>query len=568
MKFNEVLNKYIELIGCSSKLLAENSGLSDSIICRYRNGNRIPNENNLKKISLALEKISNQKYEHKKILEDFYKSENIYDIDFSIIKNNLNKLINELSINVSEMAKYLNFDASYLSRIRKGERVPSNKEEFVNSLATFIYKKYYVNNQNKVLLSSITNSENKNITIDTLKKWLTNNSNKENGSVEIDDFLKKLDEFDLNDYIKVINFDKLKIPTIPFYKCKNKNYYGIEEMKQGELDFFKTTVLSKNKNDIYMCSDMPMEDMAKDIEFGKKWMFAIAASIKKGLHLNIIHNLDRPFNEMMLGLESWIPIYMTGQVSPFYLKNTTNAVYQHLNYVSGVAALTGECISGHHDSGKYYITSKDEEIKYYQKKITNLFKIASPLMEIYRKEKSSEYKKFHSNQNQIETNRERILSSLPLFTINDDILITILKNNNINDEDIKLILDYRKEEEKATNSVLEKNTITDIIPKINKEYFQNNELYLNLNDIFYDKKIKYDYNSFTQHLNLTKEYAKKQKNYILKINNQETFKNINITILKDTLVIITKSNDPVIQFVIKHPKLVHAIENFSPLVKE
>lgn len=105
MKFNEVLNKYIELIGCSSKLLAENSGLSDSIICRYRNGNRIPNENNLKKISLALEKISNQKYEHKKILEDFYKSENIYDIDFSIIKNNLNKLINELSINV---VKWLN----------------------------------------------------------------------------------------------------------------------------------------------------------------------------------------------------------------------------------------------------------------------------------------------------------------------------------------------------------------------------------------------------------------------------------------------------------------------------
>ena len=74
MKFNEVLNKYIELIGCSSKLLAENSGLSDSIICRYRNGSRIPNENNLKKISLALEKISNQEYEHKKILKTIKKS--------------------------------------------------------------------------------------------------------------------------------------------------------------------------------------------------------------------------------------------------------------------------------------------------------------------------------------------------------------------------------------------------------------------------------------------------------------------------------------------------------------
>ena len=97
-------------------------------------------------------------------------------------------------------------------------------------------------------------------------------------------------------------------------------------MKKGELDFFKATVLSKSMEDVFMCSDMPMEDMAKDLDFGKKWMFAIAMSLKKELHLNIIHNLDRPFNEMMLGLESWIPIYMTSQISPYYLKEVKNSL--------------------------------------------------------------------------------------------------------------------------------------------------------------------------------------------------------------------------------------------------
>lgn len=48
---------------------------------------------------------------------------------------------------------------------------------------------------------------------------------------------------------------------------------------------------------------------------------------------------------MMLGLESWIPIYMTGQVSPYYLKGVQNTVYCHFHYVSGAAALTGECIT-------------------------------------------------------------------------------------------------------------------------------------------------------------------------------------------------------------------------------
>ena len=31
----------------------------------------------------------------------------------------------------------------------------------------------------------------------------------------------------------------------------------------------------------------------EDIDFGKKWMFAIAMTLKKGANLDIIHNLDR-----------------------------------------------------------------------------------------------------------------------------------------------------------------------------------------------------------------------------------------------------------------------------------
>ena len=179
---------------------------------------------------------------------------------------------------------------------------------------------------------------------------------------KIDTFLNNLDNFNLDTYIKAIHFNEMKVPFVPFYKSGSKNYYGIDEMKQGELDFFKATVLSKSNEPVFMCSDMPMEDMAEDVDFGKKWMFAIAMTLKRGLHLNIIHNLDRPFNEMMLGLESWIPIYMTGQVSPYYLTGVQNSVYCHFNYVSGTVALTGECIKGYHNKGKYHLTSNKTDV--------------------------------------------------------------------------------------------------------------------------------------------------------------------------------------------------------------
>ena len=40
------------------------------------------------------------------------------------------------------------------------------------------------------------------------------------------------------------------------------------------------------------------------------------------------------------------------------------------------------------------------------------------------------------------------------------------------------------------------------------------------------------------------------------------------TIINNKYVIISKNANPVIHFVIKHPKLVEAIDNFNPLVKE
>ena len=563
MKFNELLNKYMDLINCNSKTLAKEASLSETAISRYKKGLRTPNEESIKKISKALETLSNQKYKEKLIENEFKNTLNTTEIDFEIVKNNLNKIISTLNINVGELAKYLNFDASYLSRIRKGERIPSNKEDFINSTATFISKKY---NNDEYQTSLALLLEKEKINVEDIKNWIY--SSKQNKENEITVFLKKMDSFNLNDYIKAIKFDELKVPNIPFYKEKTKNYYGLEEMKIGELNFFKSTVLSKSKEDIFMCSDMPMEDMAEDIEFGKKWMFAIAMSLKKGLHLNIIHNLDRPFNEMMLGLESWIPIYMTGQVSPYYFSEIKNTVYNHLNYTSGSTALIGESIKGFHDKGKYYLTTNKKEVNYYKEKTKLILEKARPLMEIYKENDKDKYNLFLLNDLKINSNRERILSSLPLFTISEDLLIGILKKNSINKNDIEKLLNYKKEEEKNTKLILKTNTITDTIYNINKDDFNNDEVYLTFNNMFFNKKIKYTFDEYSKHLKSTIQFAEKNTNYNLKINDYKIFNNITIYIVKNNYVVISKDNNQTIQFVIKHPKLMSAIENFNPLIKE
>ena len=575
MNFKEVLNKYLKELDCSSKKLSNESGLSESVISRYRSGERTPvkNSEQLNKLTNALFNIAKDnnknKYTFDKIESDFNSTLASDDFDYTTFSNNLNTLITSLNINTHEMSKYIVFDASHISRIRYGKAKPSNPVEFSNKICSYILNRYKnpddINNLMMIIGCKKSDLSNEKI-YSTLFNWLTSEIVPVKN--QISDFLHHLDSFNLDDYIKVIKFDELKVPSIPFYKAKTKHYYGIEEMKQGELNFFKGTVLSKSKEDIFMCSDMPMEDMAKDIDFGKKWMFAIAMCLKKGHHLNIIHNLDRPFNEMMLGLESWIPIYMTGQISPYYLSNLKNNIYNHLNYVSAAAALSGECINGFHNKGMYYLTTNKNEIEYYKEKSDLLLKKAKPLMEIYRESNIKEYHLFLKKDENIECDRTRYISSLPLFTISDELLIKILKRNKLTKEEIDKIIKYKNNEFKYMNSILKKNKVFDYIYVIKEDEFISDTPSLLLNNLFIDKTINYTYKEYIEHLKLTNEYAKNNKNYNILTEKDKTFKNITITILKNNHVIISKNSNPTIHFVIRHPKLVAAIESFNPLVKE
>ena len=552
MDFKDKLNYYIKQLNITSKQLSNKSNISESVISRYKKGERTPliNSNQLNNLINALNNINIEKNqpikENIKIeLEQLIKNKDNFNYD------NLNTLINELNININKMAKYINFDQSHISRIRYGKSKPRDPINLAIKIENYIKEKHS-SQIDKDKLKSILKEQ-------SIESYLTNTNKQDQ---KIISFLEKFNDFNLNDYIKEIKFDELKIPNIPFYKAKTKNYYGIEEMKQGELDFFKTTVLSKTKKDIFMYSNMPMEDMAKDIDFGKKWMFAIACCLKKGLHLNIIHNLDRPYNEMMLGLQSWIPIYMTGQVSPYYFKNNKNNIYNQIDYTSEVAALSGECINGSHDLGKYYLTTNKKEVEYYNKKTNLLLKKANPLMEIYKENNTEDFKNFLKSSYKIKTKRTRIYSSLPLFTIEDDTLKDILINNKLKEEEIDKIIKYKHEEEKDMNEILKDNIINDIITKLNKDETIN----LSLENIF-SNDIKYNYNDYLKHYEQTIKYQEKNNNYKVTIANNKPFNNITIIILENNYVILTKSKNPTIHFVIKHEKLVDAISNYNPLVK-
>ena len=575
MTFSEKMNEYIELIGCSAKELSDASLISPAVISRYRNGERIPKYpseqfNALVAGIYILSKDKNIDLKQDVIKEDLLETLGVSDIDFETFRENFNVLISTLNINVAELARYIGYDSSYLSKIRSGSRKPQNIGDFISAICKYVSINYSDStNTQKIAYMIDENSStlNNEELINSLSHWLSKVDAIEYSS-PTESFLSKLDEFDLNEYIKAIHFDTLKVPTIPVSLPKSKSYFGLNGFKDSQIDTIKAIALSKSRNDLYFYSNMSMVEASKDMDFTKKFMFGLAACMKKGIHINIIHNLDRPFKELMLGLEGWLPLYMTGLITPHYLKNNANDLFSHLTCTNGNVSLNGYYATGNINNAVFYMTNKKEEISNYVENTKTVWKKSMPLMDIYNAERKADFAKLFEKYKKIKEDRLNIFATLPFYTMSEKLLDKILSRNNIDEIDKNMISSHLKEEKERIISILKDCSFNDEITIVSKDEFEKAPVSLSLSYIFYDKKIQYSYEEYLEHIEDIKRFAKENANYTFKESNRSPFKNINLSIINGKCVIISKENAPSIHFVIYHPKLVDAIEKFEIPLKD
>ena len=569
MNFQECLNNYIIQIRCNGKELARNSKISETVISRYRKGERAPSADSeyLKKLSDGIIKTAAEKgirdFKADKVLQTLRESLEDNRDEPAFNSQKLDILLRELDINISRIAAFLHYDPSYLSKIRTGKRNPAHQQQFIEKICEYVASNYKDEQDRKKVTYLIQCNEDE-ITDSSLyrkklREWLS--SSKPEDVDYVSGFLRKVDSFNLDDYIRVIHFDSFKVPKVPFQLPVSRHYYGLKEMREGELDFLKHTVLSKSMKPLYICSDMPVEDMAADKDFAKKYMFGLAMVLKKGLHIHIIHDVERPMKDMMLGLENWVPLYMTGQISPYYLKGVQNRVYSHLHYCSGQVAMTGDCISGHHDLAHYYLTSRKEEVSISQKNMEFLLKKAHPLMDIYREERKKELHASLLENAGKEGRRRRVLAVPDLGVLPKKLLEEILERNHVSADDKTTIIEYYRRDRECLETVLKHSIVEDEVSEILEEEYGKYPPVLPIAECFLEKDIHLTYEEYLACIKAGRDYAKANENYQFNLTKIKGFHNIQITCFEGKWCMISKNRAPAIHFVIHHPKLRYALEN-------
>ena len=577
MTFPELLGQYLQELDCTGKELAEISGIDPSVISRYRSGARFPlvDSDSFERLCYGLSALAEERnrpdiFEPDGVRESLLSVLPHSEIELESSLEKLRLLMRLAGVSQRGLAQGMHLDSSTVSRVLSGEHAPRSIDEFFHGATQHILDTASDRLPELGELTGIAPEElgDPKRGVSALYEWVTlEGFSPKSVSQPIHGFLQNLDDFDLNEYIHAIHFDELKVPTAPFQLPTSHTATGLKDMMDTELNFLKATVLSRSTHPVLIYSDMPMEKMAKDAEFPKKWMFGMAAMLKKGLRLNMIHNVNRPFREMMLGLEAYVPMYMTGQIAPYYLPEPPSKTFHHLLEVSGAAALSGEAIVGRHERGRYYLTKSREEIRYYQNRAEDLLARSKPLMDIFTHEREAELRDYLTRETQKPGHFHAVLSTLPLFTLSDELLERILKKNKVSQENQERISSYARSQRELFFSLPAGSSLTVKIPTLSKEEFANSPMTLSLSELFYEADVFYTWEDYQEHLALAEQFAA-QREGIEIVGSRPVFRNIQILSKIGAWSIVSKNRSPSIHFVMRHPKLVNAIEQFAPPVVE
>ena len=384
----------------------------------------------------------------------------------------------------------------------------------------------------------------------------------------LDPFLRQVDTFDLGEFLRASQFSAAPAPSDMFLIPPTRTYRGLREMMCGELEFLKAAAVSRSRKDVTLYSDFPMLAMARDREFRCQWLRGMASLLQKGLHLNIVHDVSRPFGELLLGLEQYLPMYMTGLITAWCLPSSQSEVFHHLLRVSGSASLRGSAIAGHYEEGAYYFSRRPEDVEDARRIAARLLEKAEPLLQVFRADRSAEFRRALYRLQEEKGSRRLILPSPPVGTMSEKLLRRILARTGVESAATRRILRFARLEQEAFKQMMAESPVLVEVPEWDEEEFCERPPQLDLSKAFLETTVPYTREEYQDHLEELELFASAFPDTIVRRNGNRLFRNITVEIVTDRCVLVSKAMAPNIHFIIRNPRLVEAFENFDAPVGE
>ena len=285
----------------------------------------------------------------------------------------LHAVMNLAEFSNVRFGRLIHMDASYISRLRNGLRSVRSDPRAVDAICTVLLERLAAQDRLGAL------SELTGIPEDVLagevqgvaafRDWICDVP--DDPATRLDVLLGQIDSF------------SLPAPDVeaapPAVWTAKPTYLGASGLREAVLRFFDTAAQG---GEMWLYSDRSMEWMTEDPVFLAQWKQGMLACIRSGVRIRIIHSLDRALDELLTAIQSWLPLYMSGCIEPYYCRRERSSRFSHTLFLCpGRQCIMGWETSGSRD-GLYHFYTDEEMLGHCQTLYTSILSQSQPLMRI------------------------------------------------------------------------------------------------------------------------------------------------------------------------------------------
>jgi len=280
----------------------------------------------------------------------------------------------------ARLSHAIHMDTSMISRFRTGVRTPVPGSNVTKKITSVLYERAEISG-NLGGLAKLMDIPVSMIDEDPFHEWLFDDghiTSREAGIAE--DLLEIFDSFSAETHLHLPPPEETVIPEI--IDSKQTKYYGRDGIRNAVLRFLYEAWKEK-AGLLLLYSDEDQEWLTGDRDFLMRWASLMSACVKNGTRIRIIHNVDRDPSEMTGAIKSWLPLYMSGVVEPWYSTLKKNTRFSHTIFLCpGMACIEAFHPIGTETSGVYHYCTDPQTLDVCLSGFDRMLETAKPLLKV------------------------------------------------------------------------------------------------------------------------------------------------------------------------------------------
>ena len=462
----------------------------------------------------------------------------------------------------SALSLHVNLDASYVSRLRRGQRRAPKDVACLEAMAAYFAKVCKLEYQRKSLaeaMDTVAASDDGQEFPEKIAAWLRE-KNHENVQV-VGDFLTGLSNFRADQELSASMG-----PGSPKHYPQTgiSVYYGIEGKRRAALAFLAEVAAQNKAGTMLLFSDEPTDWMTGDPGFARQWADLMAEVLRKGNRIRIIHTVSRDLDEMLSAISQWLPLYMTGLMEPYFYPKKRDGIFRRTLFIAAeVSAVSSNSIGNSSVSAANFLFRDMAVIKALGEEFLQYLDQCKPLMRIYTARDKESY--FHTL---LEFEKEQCdalikTESLSLLTMPPQLAMSIRARLGITDGgDVALA----EERYGIFLRNIGESCFTELVSLFSAEEIRDHGVPLAFSEMLYGDTVYYTLSEYILHLEHILTLLKKYRNFHVQLVKETPPPSYMVYVREDTGVIVARIAKPPVVLAFNEANLTAAFWDYLRLL--